>query len=94
MNDKFFPLVIKELKSSLLDYLLLFTGSILFLLCLKIFQGQRLMSFFIVLSFVSLYVVWGIFHHSAEKTLNLKSVIEYLFIGATILLLLTVVFAI
>lgn len=84
----------KEFKSSLLDYLLLFTGSILFLLFLQLFQGQRLSSFLVILVFVSLYVFWGILHHSAEKTLNIKSVIEYIFIGLTILLLLTVVFSI
>lgn len=86
--------MVKELKSSLLDYLLLFTGSVMFLLFLNVFQGQRLLSFLVILIFVSLYVVWGIYHHASEKTLNTKSVIEYLFIGATILLLLTVVFAI
>lgn len=84
----------KELKSSTLDYLLLFTGSVLFLLFLQLFQGQRVLSFLVILVFVSLYVFWGILHHSAEKTLNLKSVLEYIFIGLTILLLLIVVFSI
>lgn len=84
----------KEFKSSSLDYLLLFTGSILFLLFLQLFQGQRILSFLVILIFVSLYILWGILHHSAEKTLNLKSVLEYIFIGLTILLLLTVVFSI
>lgn len=84
----------KEFKSSYLDYLLLFTGSILFLLFLQLFQGQRIWSFLVILVFVSLYIFWGILHHAAEKTLNFKSVIEYIFIGLTILLLLTVVFSI
>lgn len=91
---KIFSLLKKELKSSLLDYLLLLTGSILFLVFLQLFQGQRIMSFIVIFAFVSLYILWGILHHSAEKTLNLKIVIEYVFIGLTILLLLTVVFSI
>ena len=91
---KIFSLLKKELRSSLLDYLLLFTGSILFLLFLQLFQGQRILSFIVIFAFVSLYILWGIIHHSAEKTLNFKIMIEYVFIGLTILLLLTVVFSI
>ncbi len=91
---KLFRLLKKELQTSSLEYLLLFTGSVLFLLLLKIFQGQRLLSFAVILSFVSLYIIWGFLHHAAERTLNLKSMIEYIFIGLTILLLLTVVFSI
>ncbi len=94
MNPKLIDLLKVELRSSLMDYLLLLSGSVLFLLFLQLFQGQRMMSFLVILIFVLLYVFWGILHHSAEKTLNLKIVIEYIFIGVTILLLLTVVFAI
>ncbi len=86
--------LMKEFKSSLVDYLLLFTGSILFLLFLELFQGQRLASFLVIVVFILLYIFWGILHHLGQETLNVKSVIEYILIGLTILLLLTVVFSI
>ncbi len=93
MTSKLNKLVRRELRGSLLDYLLLLSGSVIFLLFLQLFQGQRLMSFAVIIIFVFLYVFWGVLHHSSDKSLNAKSVIEYILIGITILLLLIVVFA-
>lgn len=80
-------------KKNLLDYLILLTSSVFFLIALSMFQGERLESFVVVALFVSFYIIWGIYYHVSEKTLRLKSVIEYIFIGFTILLLLIFVFS-
>ncbi len=76
----------------MLDYLILTTGSIFLILFLKIFQGERISSFLILLSFVLFYIVWAFYHHSKDESLNIKTMIEYIFIGFTILLLLIVIF--
>ena len=76
----------------MLDYLILITGSIFLILFLKIFQGERISSFLILLSFVLFYIVWAFYHHSKDESLNIKTMIEYIFIGFTILLLLIVIF--
>lgn len=81
------------LKKNILDYLILLTSSIFFLLFLQMFQGERLKSFTVILLFVSFYILWGIYYHIREKTLRLKSVIEYIFIGFTIILLLIFIFS-
>lgn len=79
-------------KSTLLDYLILTTGCIFLVMFLKIFQGERISSFLILLSFVIFYIIWGFYHHSKDESLNLKTMIEYIFIGFTFLLLLIVIF--
>ncbi len=81
------------MKRSILDYLILITGSVFFIIFLKIYQGERLKSLFTLLSFVLFYIMWGFYHHLKDESLNLKTVIEYVFIGFTILLFLIVIFA-
>lgn len=76
----------------MLDYLILTTGAVFLILYLKIFQGERISSFLILLSFVLFYIVWAFYHHSKDESLNIKTMIEYIFIGFTILLLLIVIF--
>ena len=80
------------MKRSILDYLILITGSVFFIIFLKIYQGERLKSLFTLLSFVLFYIMWGFYHHLKDESLNLKTVIEYVFIGFTILLFLIVIF--
>ncbi len=77
----------------LLDYLVLISFSVFFLMFLKMFQGEKLVSFLVLLTFVSFYILWGIVHHMREKTLHLKNVIEYILIGFAILIVLTVAFS-
>lgn len=83
----------KEKTALFFDYLVLVTASVFFLLFLRTFQGEKLISFLILLTFVSFYILWGILHHVREKNLHLKNVLEYILIGFCILILLTVVFS-
>jgi hypothetical protein len=83
----------KKKAGDFFDYLVLITGSVFFLLFLRAFQGEKLISFLILLIFVSFYVAWGILHHLREESLHLKNVIEYILIGFCILVLLTVLFS-
>lgn len=71
----------QEVKKNLLDYLILFTAGIFFILSLTIFRGERLFELIILLGFASFYIIWGIYHHIAENTLHLKTVIEYILIA-------------
>lgn len=81
----------KELAKHSFDYLLLITAGIFFLLALNIFKGERFLEFIILLIFVSFYILWGIYHHVIDDSLHLKSVIEYILIGFTIIFLLKMV---
>lgn len=80
----------KEVKKNLLDYLFLFTSGIFFIVCINIFKGERLPQFIVLLGFSSLYIIWGIYHHIADDTLHLKTVIEYILIAFTIVFLLKI----
>ncbi len=84
----------KELGENLLDYLTLFTASVFFLILLRYFRGEKTKSFVILMSFVFFYIAWGVYHHFREKTLRLKTVIEYILIGFIALFILTIAFLI
>ena len=81
----------KEVKTHSFDYFILLFGSILFLISLTLFKGERLIQFSVVLFFVSFYIFWGIYHHAREGNLHLKTVIEYILIGFTIIFLLKLI---
>lgn len=81
----------KEFKKNIFDYLLLFTAGILFILGINIFKGERTMEFIILLSFVSFYILWGIYHYIIDDTLRLKTVIEYILIAFTFIFLLKII---
>ena len=68
-------------------YLLLTTLAVFFLTLLVVFKGNKAAEYVIFSIFTIIYVCWGIFHHSMEKTLSLKIVIEYILFGAFALLL-------
>ena len=80
----------KELKKHSLDYLLLVTAGIFFLISLQIFKGERLLEFILLLFFVSFYIIWGIYHHALNKDIHLKTILEYVLIGFTIIFLLKI----
>jgi RsiW-degrading membrane proteinase PrsW (M82 family) len=80
------------MKKQGLDYLILITGSVFFIIFLSIYQGNRLKSLLTLISFIMFYIMWGFYHHFKDESLNLKTVIEYIFIGFTILLFLIVIF--
>ncbi|PIZ64793.1 hypothetical protein COY14_04000 [Candidatus Roizmanbacteria bacterium CG_4_10_14_0_2_um_filter_36_9] len=80
----------KELQRHPFDYLLFITVGVFFIMALSIFKGERLIEFVILLSFVSFYIIWGIYHHVIQNSIHLKVVLEYLLIGFTILFLLKI----
>lgn len=81
----------KELKKHALDYLLLITAGVFFIISLNVFRGERLLEFIMLLAFASFYIIWGIYHHIIENTLHLKSVLEYILIAFTIVFLLKII---
>lgn len=81
----------KELKDHLFDYLLLITAGIFFLILLNIFRGQRTIEFVILVSFAFFYIIWGVYHHIINKTLYLKTVVEYILIAFIIIFLLKII---
>ena len=87
----FFNQLKKELTQHYFDYLLLITAGIFFLISLNLFKGERLLEFLILLIFISFYILWGVYHHIIEDTLHLKTVVEYILIGFTIIFLLRII---
>ncbi len=83
-------LIKKEVNKHTFDYLLFATAGIFFIVSLNLFKGERLLEFIILLSFISFYIIWGIYHHIIENTLRFKIVLEYVLIGFTILFLLKI----
>lgn len=81
----------QEISRHLFDYLLLVTSGIAVLLALKLYPGERLIEFIILASFISFYIVWGIYHHISKNDLHLRIVIEYIFIGFIALFLLKII---
>lgn len=84
--------ILSELKKHTLDYLLLITSGVFFLISLNIFRGEKSYEFMIILIFVSFYIIWGIYHHIGQNSLHLKNVLEYILIGFTVLYFLKIVF--
>lgn len=81
----------KEFRKHTFDYLLFTTAGVFFLIALSIFKGERLLEFIILLAFVSFYIIWGLYHHLLEDSIHLKSVLEYVLIGFTVLFLIKVI---
>jgi len=74
----------KEGGVNLFDYLLLLSGGVLFLILLKIFAGQKMISFTLLLFFVAFYIIWGVYHHTSHKNVHLKIIVEYILIGFSV----------
>ncbi len=89
--DKVIKHIQKELKKHLIDYLILFSGGIIFLVFISMFRGQRDKTFLSILTFSGFYMLWGIFHHMKEGVLHLKIVLEYVLIGFIVLLFLKII---
>jgi hypothetical protein len=77
----------KEFHKHLFDYLILITAGVFFLVGINLFKGERLIEFVILFAFASLYILWGIYHHILDHTLHLRTVLEYILIGFTIVFL-------
>jgi hypothetical protein len=69
----------------LFDYTYIVIVSVIYVLAMRLFTGYRSMQLFVILAFVLMYIVWGIYHHIITKTFRLRILLEYLLIGATIL---------
>ncbi|OGK31859.1 hypothetical protein A3B02_00380 [Candidatus Roizmanbacteria bacterium RIFCSPLOWO2_01_FULL_42_14] len=77
-----------DLHAHVLEYLLLFTSAMIFLLFLSLFRGQPSKQFIATSVFVLYYIVWGITHHTRDQSLHLKIVFEYILIGALAMIVL------
>lgn len=82
----------KEVKRAPIDYLMLLTSGIFFLLFLQMFKGERMESLLVLFVFTCFYVGWGIVHHIHDRTLHIKNMVEYIVISFSVLLLLLMVF--
>lgn len=71
--------------------MLFLTAGIFFILALRLFQGERLIEFIVLLIFVSFYIIWGMYHHVITNTIHLKNVLEYVLIGFTTLFLIKII---
>lgn len=78
----------KDIQQHLFDYLMLFTCGVAFLIALNVFKGEKLITFIILMAFTSVYIIWGIYHHIIDDSIRLKTVLEYILIGFTIIFLL------
>lgn len=67
---------------------MLFTSGVAFLIALNVFKGEKLITFIILMAFTSVYIIWGIYHHIIDDSIRLKTVLEYILIGFTIIFLL------
>lgn len=81
-----------EFKTNLIDYLLLSTTAIFFIVSLGLLEGQKRAQFALMVFFIFIYISWGIIHHKADNSLHLKIVLEYILIGAIALFLLQALF--
>jgi hypothetical protein len=81
-----------ELGTHYVDYLVLITATVFFLLFLKFFQGERNASYLTVLAFSAFYIIWGMVHHIRDDSVHLKNVLEYILIGFGVLLLMIALF--
>jgi len=88
MHDSIAKTIKNDIKTHVLEYLVLLTTAIFFVVLLAIFRGSQTKQLIIVGLFTIYYVVWGVIHHSRDQSLSLKIVLEYIFIGALALLLL------
>lgn len=84
---KFLKHLVKELSTHSFDYILFLTAGAFFIISLQIFKGERLLEFVILLAFTSFYIIWGMYHHIIDNSVHLKSIIEYVLIGFTIIFL-------
>lgn len=79
------------MKNHILDYFILFTAGVFFIIAFYVFRGERLIQFLILAGFTSFYILWGLYHHLVRDKLHLKTIIEYIFFGFIALLLLKII---
>ncbi|OGK39117.1 hypothetical protein A3F34_01130 [Candidatus Roizmanbacteria bacterium RIFCSPHIGHO2_12_FULL_44_10] len=77
-----------DVRHHLIEYLLLLSSGVIFLVFLSIFRGEHTRQFIVLTVFIAYYIIWGIIHHSRDQSLHLKIVLEYIIIGALAFVLL------
>ncbi len=78
----------EDIQHHLFEYLLLVTSGVLYTTFLSIFKAQPTKQYIVTALFVLYYVLWGIIHHTRDQSLHLKTILEYIAIGAIALILL------
>jgi hypothetical protein len=78
-------------KLTIFDYLIFLTVGIIFIMVVNFFRGEKLLEFIFLLSFVSFYIIFGVYHHAIKDELRAKIVIEYILIGFIALYLLKLI---
>ncbi len=81
----------KEYREYKTDYIILLTAGSLFVITMFLFQGMPTLQYAVLVAFTGIYIIWGILHHKKNKSLSLKTVIEYVLIGFTIIFLLKLI---
>lgn len=91
--DHMFNHLRKELRRAPMDYLLLLTSGVFFLIFLEMFKGERAESTLVLFVFAAFYIGWGVIHHIHDRTLHVKNMVEYIVISVSVLLLVLMLFA-
>ncbi len=66
---------------SLFDYLILSLIVSIAIILILYFNGSKFYQEIIIIGLSILYIVWGIFHHAKEKTLQARVILEYVLFG-------------
>ena len=82
----------QEFQDNLINYLILITGGIGFLVILNLFRGEHMIQFLFLLFFIFFYIIWGIAHHyQNNKKINYRIVIEYIIFAFITIFLLKII---
>lgn len=87
----FIKTIKNDFKRDYLDYFLLISAGILFIIGLNAFRGERLIQFIILFCFSSFYIIWGSYHHLIKDLFRLKILLEYIIIAFIALFLLKII---
>ena len=88
MNFTFFRSFARELRKSLLDYIVLyFLGLVTLFLLIKA-SPHRSLQLLVMSGFGVVYVLWAGLHHARENTFHAKIMLEYILIVLSILIML------
>lgn len=92
MINKEITKLVQEIKIHAVDYALLFTISIMTMIFLINFRGQRSVQLTIFIFYALCYIGWSLLHHIKSKTFHHKIIMEYILIAGCILMTLLVFF--
>lgn len=87
MNN-FIKHIAKEVRAHTVDYLVLFSAGITFIVTIRTSSGNKMLAFMYFIIFSAGYILWGLFHHYKLRSLHLKNIVEYILIVFILLYLL------